>query len=159
MSFFQRNPIPEECAKKVCAELQTVLVTLIDLSLVAKQAHWNVFGEHFLSVHEKLDEVVESARTGSDTIAERMVQLGHAADGRAATVASSSPIEKYPEGFVHVDETLKQICDRLLAVSTALRTAIESVSEHDPLTEDQLIAIGQEVEEHLWMLQAMAKKS
>ena len=31
--------------------LQQTLVDLIDLSLVAKQAHWNVVGRNFRSVH------------------------------------------------------------------------------------------------------------
>lgn len=157
MSFFPRNPMAEEDSKKVCTCLQHVLVNLIDLTLVSKQAHWNVFGQQFLSVHLKLDEVVETARAGADTVAERIVQLGFSADGRAKTVAADSDLAEYPEGFQSVPQTLELVCDRLLTVSQVLRKHIEHVGKVDPLTEDQLISIGQDIEEHLWMMQSMAK--
>ncbi len=155
MTFFPRNPLSKEHAKATADALQPVLVSLIGLALEAKQAHWNVFGTQFLSVHEKLDEVVASARSGADTVAERMAQLGVSPDGRAKVVAAEAPQPGYPDGFQNVPTTLKQMCDILLAVSQRLRESIEAVGDVDPLTEDQLIAIGQEIEEHLWMLQAM----
>ena len=58
------------------AALQAVLVDLVDLSLVAKQAHWNLVGPRFRSIHLQLDEVVDSSRLFSDTVAERAVTLG-----------------------------------------------------------------------------------
>lgn len=157
MSFFPRNPLSEDAAKTTANALQPALVCLVDLALKAKQAHWNVFGTQFLSVHEKLDDVVESARKGSDTLAERMVQIGFPADARASTVAAGGVEPDLPESFQNVPSTLKQMSDVLLAVSHRLRESIETVGDVDPLTEDQLIAIGQEIEEHLWMLQAMEK--
>ena len=155
MSFFPRNPLPEEHAKSTAAALQPVLVSLIDLTLEAKQAHWNVYGTQFLSVHEKLDDVVKSARDGADTVAERMAQLGFSPDGRAEVVAADAPQPGYPDGFQNVPTTLTRMCDILLAVAKRLRESIGETGGIDPLTEDQLIAIGQEIEEHLWMLQAM----
>jgi starvation-inducible DNA-binding protein len=44
------------------AALQASLVDLIDLSLVAKQAHWNLVGRQFHDVHLHLDELVSTAR-------------------------------------------------------------------------------------------------
>jgi starvation-inducible DNA-binding protein len=41
------------------AELQGVLIDLIDLSLLGKQAHWNLYGAHFRPLHLQLDEFVE----------------------------------------------------------------------------------------------------
>ena len=72
--------------------LQGALVDLVDLALVAKQVHWNVVGPRFRSVHLQLDEVVTSARTHSDVVAERASALGVTPDGRAATVASARAI-------------------------------------------------------------------
>ena len=46
--------------------LQKVLVNLIDLQLVGKQAHWNVVGPNFRDLHLNLDEVVDIAREGGD---------------------------------------------------------------------------------------------
>ncbi len=156
MTFTPRNPLPASAAEAVSQALQGVLVTLIDLSLVAKQAHWNVFGPQFLSVHEKLDEVVLNARDGLDVVAERMVQLGSPPDGRAATVAATSPLKAYPERFESVSSTLGAVSERLLQAAGAIRAAIAVAGEHDPLTEDQLIALAQPIEEQLWMFEAMA---
>ena len=44
---------------------QRVLVDLIALELVGKQAHWNIVGPNFRDLHLNLDEVVGIARTGS----------------------------------------------------------------------------------------------
>ena len=159
MSFFPRNPLNPEAATTVTQCLQDTLVTLIDLALQGKQAHWNVYGSQFLSVHEKLDEVVASARNGGDTLAERIVQLGRPADGRAGTVSSASPLPAYPDGMQSVPETLTAICDRLKQVSDLMYDAIRTCEEPDPLTGDYLIAINQELNEHLWMLQAMEKSA
>ncbi|MEM1013250.1 MAG: DNA starvation/stationary phase protection protein [Planctomycetota bacterium] len=159
MNPITRNPLSEEHAKTVGSCLQMMLPKLTDLGLAAKQLHWNVVGAEFLSVHEKLDEVVDTARNGADTVAERMVQLGQPADGRANKVVEDGKLsESLPTGFVSVPDGLTLICDRLIDAVKTNRRAIEGVGELDPLTEDHLIAIGQELEEQLWMLQAMEAK-
>lgn len=71
-----KSPLPETDLKVVAGALQGGLVDLIDLSLVAKQVHWNVTGPRFRSVHLQLDEVVDTARAHSDTVAERASALG-----------------------------------------------------------------------------------
>ena len=157
MSFFPRNPLSEEAAKAVCAALQKGLVALIDMALVGKQAHWNVYGTQFLSVHLKLDDVVKTARESADTVAERMAQLGHSPDGRLGTLQSQSPYEAYPDGFVPVPQTLTLVCDRLLTCSKVLRDIRKDIEEHDAPTDDLIQGIIEPLEEHLWMLQAMEK--
>ena len=44
------------------ANLQKVLVDLIELALQGKQAHWNVVGTNFRDLHLQLDELVDLAR-------------------------------------------------------------------------------------------------
>src|SRR5947199_2079594 len=45
--------------EEVGRELQATLVELIDLSLIGKQLHWNIFGRPFKPLHEHLDERLE----------------------------------------------------------------------------------------------------
>src|SRR5919108_3274878 len=78
--------------EEVCRELQATLVELIDLSLIGKQLHWNIFGRPFKPLHEHLDELVDSWRELSDTVAERAVALGIAPDGQAGTISQHSDI-------------------------------------------------------------------
>ena len=70
-------------------ELQVALTVLTDLSLLGKQAHWNVVGPLFRPLHLQLDEMIDAWRAAADAVAERAVALGHSPDGRAATVAAA----------------------------------------------------------------------
>ena len=84
------HPIPSTLGQAerdtTAAALQASLVDLVDLSLVAKQAHWNLVGRQFHDVHLHLDELVATARDYSDKVAERMSAIGVPPDGRARTV-------------------------------------------------------------------------
>src|SRR5438093_6332610 len=71
-------------------ELQATLVELIDLSLIGKQLHWNIFGRPFKPLHDHLDELVDSWRELSDTVAERAVALGYSPDGQAGASARAA---------------------------------------------------------------------
>jgi starvation-inducible DNA-binding protein len=81
--------------------LQTTLVELIDLSLIGKQLHWNINGRPFKPLHEHLDELVDTWRQLSDTVAEGVVALGIAPDGQAGRVNANSRIEPVDRGTRH----------------------------------------------------------
>lgn len=155
--MWKRSILNEEQTKTVATALQAVSVDLIDMALLAKQAHWNLRGPNFLAIHEKLDEVTASARNFGDEVAERMVMLGVAADGRSKTVAGSTRLEAYPEGFQSVQQTIALVADRLHTLINGLREARAAVEEADPVTEDMLIEISGEFEKQLWMFQASQK--
>ncbi|MFE9790188.1 Dps family protein [Streptomyces goshikiensis] len=149
-----KNALPEADLKVVGEALQGALVDLVDLGLVAKQVHWNVVGPRFRSVHLQLDEVVTSARTHSDVVAERASALGITPDGRAATVASSSAISGVPEGWVKDADAVRILVDGLSAVITRMRERIHATADPDPVTQDILIAVTGDLEKHHWMFAA-----
>ncbi len=80
-----RSTLPDEARRVSSEALQETLIDLLGLSLIGKQAHWNVVGPRFRSVHLQLDEVV--SRTHADTVAERAAALGVPPDGRPETIA------------------------------------------------------------------------
>jgi starvation-inducible DNA-binding protein len=86
--------------RAVAGELQRMLVDLVDLALIGKQAHWNVEGRQFRSLHRELDELVDAWRTLGDEVAERAVTIGAAPDGQAETIAGSTEIEPLPPGVL-----------------------------------------------------------
>jgi starvation-inducible DNA-binding protein len=134
--------------------LQGNLVNLIDLALLAKQAHWNVLGPNFRSIHLQLDEITDAVREASDEVAERITTLGITADGRSETVAGASQLSNYPGGFQSVPDTVTAVADGMKTTIDALRSAIEKLGEIDPISEDLLIGISGGLEKQLWMLQA-----
>ncbi|MEU3504336.1 DNA starvation/stationary phase protection protein, partial [Streptomyces hundungensis] len=115
--------------KVVGPALQGALVDLVDLSLVAKQVHWNVVGPRFRSVHLQLDDVVATARQHSDTVAERASALGVNPDGRAATVAGSSAIGTVPEGWIKDSEAVEVMVVALGRIVERMRERIASTDE------------------------------
>ncbi|MET7357695.1 DNA starvation/stationary phase protection protein [Streptomyces sp. NPDC005562] len=152
--YVVKSPLSEADLKTVSEALQGALVDLVDLSLVAKQIHWNVVGPRFRSVHLQLDEVVDTARQHSDTVAERASTLGVSPDGRAATVAQSSGIGKTPEGWVKDVDAVGALVDALGAVITRMRERVDATGEADPVSQDIFIGITADLEKHHWMFQA-----
>jgi len=149
-----RSILNDADTKTVANALQGVLVTLIDLSLVGKQAHWMLRGPEFKGIHEHLDLIIDAARLHSDAVAERMVTIGAPADGRAAAVAADSAIAEYPAGFITTAQTVSLVSDALHTTIAGLRKGIAAVEKPDPVSQDLLIGIAAELEKHLWLLQS-----
>lgn len=134
--------------------LQGTVVDLIDLSLIAKQAHWNVIGRNFRSVHLGLDELVAAARDFTDQAAERATAIGVSPDGRAATVSASAGTKGFGEGWTKDEQVTAAIVDNLAAVIDRLRDRIADTEAADPVTQDLLISITARLEQLHWMWQA-----
>jgi starvation-inducible DNA-binding protein len=149
-----KSTLPDTTLKIVGEALQGALVDLIDLSLVAKQTHWNVLGSRFRSVHLQLDDVVATARTHSDTVAERAAALGISPDGRAATVAAGTGIADVADGWQQDTQAVRTMVDALGAVIRRMRERLEELGERDLVTQDVLIQVTKDLEKHHWMFQA-----
>lgn len=154
MTRLKRHVVEGESRTKTIEALQACLTDLIDLALQGKQAHWNVVGPNFRSVHIQLDEIIDHTRVASDDVAERIVTLAEPADGRAAVVAEKSRLDAYPEGLQSVSDTVTLVADRMEKVIAGLRDAISVVGELDPISEDLLISQSSGLEKYLWMVQA-----
>ncbi len=140
----------------VSTVLQSTLVDLIDLSLVGKQAHWNVHGPNFRSVHLELDDLVADVRLAYDTVAERLAQLGIAPDGRAQTIADTSQVSDIGPGQLGADKVVRLLAERVDAVSQRIKDSLTSVEDDLP-TQDHLIAIAQTLDKRAWFLRSQQK--
>lgn len=149
-----RNSLSIEKQRSAAGELQGTLADLIDLALQAKQAHWNVRGSHFRSIHAQLDEMVSEYRTWSDLVAERIVTVGIPADGRARSVAESSSVADFPAGYVQDRDVVDAFIERLSEVSGLARERMDRLGEIDASSQDILIDVVLGMEKQLWMLQA-----
>ena len=143
--------LPKEMTQQTATELQAVLIDLIDLSLQGKQAHWNIVGPQFRTLHLELDDVIEDARKWADEVAERLRALGAAADGRASVVAKRTGLESLPEGIIADSEVLLRVTDQLATAAARGRASINRLDSTDKISQDILIQITKGLEKHLWM--------
>ncbi|MGO9248144.1 MAG: Dps family protein [Solirubrobacteraceae bacterium] len=138
------------------AELQGVLVTLIDLSLLGKQAHWNIVGPNFRPLHLQLDELIDAWRLASDAVAERAVALGYQPDGRSGTVAQRSTLSPLPEGQLLDRDVIVAFTALLTDVIGAIRERMDRLEDVDTVTADLLHGVVAGLEENLWMIRVQA---
>ncbi|WP_394614433.1 Dps family protein [Lentzea sp. JNUCC 0626] len=150
------SPLPDADRDAVGAVLQATLVDLVDLSLIGKQAHWNVIGKNFRSVHLQLDELVVLARNAADQVAERAAALGVTPNGKAKTIAESSGVPEIESGWLKEDQVVAAITASLASLISRMRARIDETDKPDLVTQDLLIGITQDLEQAHWMWQAQS---
>jgi starvation-inducible DNA-binding protein len=143
---------PFVASKALAGTLQGVLSDLLELQSQAKQAHWNIVGPTFRSLHLQLDDVASTARASADTVAERMRALGADPDGRSDTVARTTTLPELSSGRLETSTAASLILGRLHTVAGVIREASPDIADEDTSTGDLLNVALQELEEHAWML-------
>ena len=129
------------------------------LHLQGKQAHWNVIGTNFRDLHLQLDELVDFARAGSDTIAERMRALDAIPDGRSDTVAATTSLPQFPDYERNTAEVVDLITIRAYAVIETLRAVRDAVDAEDPSTADILHTQIDGLEKLAWLIKSENRKA
>ena len=150
-----KNDLPEQARAQLIELCNARLADAIDLQTQCKQAHWNVKGPDFISLHELFDEINEDVEEYVDLIAERAVQLGGTAEGTARSVAKRSTLPEYAAkaatGAAHVDA----LSSALAAFGKLARQAIDKSSEFkDADTADVFTEISRGTDNWLWFVEA-----
>jgi starvation-inducible DNA-binding protein len=149
-----KSPLAEPARQVTFDALQSTLVDLLGLSLIGKQAHWNIVGPRFRSIHLQLDEVVSAARSYSDTVAERAAALGLPPDGRPETIASAFTLPAPKDGWLRDEDVVGVMAETLGESIGRLRERIDATAQPDPVTQDLLLGITAELEKQRWMFEA-----
>lgn len=149
-----KSTIPDSALHVTGDALQSTLVELLGLSLIGKQAHWNVVGPRFRSIHFQLDEVVTAARTHADAVAERAATLGVPPDGRPGTVAKVFSLPAPDEGWLRDTEAVRVMTDALGTAIARLRERVDATEKADLVTQDLLISVTADLEKQRWMFEA-----
>ncbi len=154
MAAKQHEILSKDARDQVVNSMHSVLATLIDMALQAKQAHWNIRGPRFKSLHEHLDEIIDELRPASDEVAERIVTLGVPADGTLPALTKGTALATIHTGFLNDQQVAEGIAERLSQTIGCIRKSIGTVGEVDPVSEDLLIGIVAGLEKQLWMVQS-----
>ncbi len=150
--------IPHHIRGQIVELLQTRVSEGIDLTYQVKQAHWNVRGPRFFSLHKLFDKTYEHLQDNVDTIAERLVQLGGIAQGTIRSAVKISKLPDYPVGYITEDEHIELVSRGLANFSQTLRDDIERFAEwEDPGSADVLTEVIRAVDKDLWMVEAHRK--
>ena len=150
-----KNKLPSGTRAKSVDILQSRLSESIDMYAKLKQAHWNVKGKQFLSLHEIFGEVAGQVEAQSDDIAERIVQLGGIANGLLAKVVKNSALPEISSTETSQDKLVEAIADRLAQYGAGLLSdfvEVEKLGDHG--TGNMLIGFCQEIDKSLWKVES-----
>jgi starvation-inducible DNA-binding protein len=131
------------------------LADLIDLSLQAKQAHWNVKGPHFIGLHELFDQIHTDLGPLVDEVAERLVALGGMAEGTVGAVSRRTSLSAYPMNISGGRDHVDAFSTALANAGKQVRSAIDKATElGDADTADLFTEVSRDLDKKLWFVEA-----
>ena len=147
--------ISEDVRSQVVEILNQRLADAADLKSQAKQAHWNVKGMNFITLHELFDQVSTDMDPHVDDIAERITTLGGTALGTVRLAAQKSTLAEYPheitDGRDHVDALSNALAD----FGKNVRKDIDRTDDlGDKDTADLFTGISRSIDKLLWFVEA-----
>lgn len=138
---------------RVATDLNAQLAHLLDLAAAAKQAHWNVKGPNFQSLHALFDDASTEFRNFADDVAERAVALGSVAHGTVQDVGAGTTFSPYPTKTSDWQALTRELLTRCEAMAARLRASAGAMDD-EPATQDLYIEILRGLEKRAWMIEA-----
>jgi starvation-inducible DNA-binding protein len=150
-----RNNMDSNAKSVAMGLLNARVADAIDLALITKQAHWNLKGRQFIGIHEMLDGFRTQIDDFTDTMAERVVQLGGTALGTSQVVVKATGVKPYPTDIYAVKDHLHALIEAYGSVANAVRESIDAADEAgDADTADIFTEVSRGLDKQLWFLEA-----
>jgi starvation-inducible DNA-binding protein len=154
-TYRTKNDLPAKTRGKMIVLLNARLADSIDLQTQCKQAHWNVKGPDFISLHELFDKVNEDVEEYVDLLAERAVQLGGVAEGVIQGVVKKTQLKPYGAKGGSGRDHVEALASALAAYGKLVRTAIDTSDRAgDKDTSDIFTEISRGTDKWLWFVEA-----
>lgn len=153
--FRTRVDIPAKQREKLVGLLNQHVAESLDLYSQVKQAHWNVKGKHFYSIHKLTDKFADEVSEFVDDLAERATALGGYVHGTVRMAAESTTLPEYPMDIVDGMDHVQALVDRIGHYANSVRSAIDKSEElGDKDTADLYTEISRLVDQRLWFFEA-----
>ena len=149
------NSLPEEQRAKLVELLNRRLADGIDVMLQARQAHWNVKGPQFITLHALFGKVADGVEGYVDLLAERVVQLGGDAECTAYQVTRRTSLDRYPLAIADGNGHIEALAAVLACFGKHIRYAIGQAADLlDADSADLFTEISRGTDRWLWLLEA-----
>ena len=117
--------------------------------------HWNLKGNHFFSLHAKLEELYEEAGDILDEVAERILALGGNPVSHMKEALEMATIKELGDGPKSTDETIRTlISDTDYWIKDSKEIADLADKEDDNVTNDMFNGFTKTYQKLAWMLKA-----
>jgi starvation-inducible DNA-binding protein len=142
--------------EQVAEALSRFLATTFTLYMETLNFHWNVTGEHFMTLHTLFEEQYEELRLASDEIAERVRALGVVCPGTFREFGKLSAIsepESLPKSEMNMVEQLLKHHELASKEANAVLEIAEKAS--DDVSVDMMVGRMKVHDKTAWMLRSI----
>ncbi|WP_342388365.1 Dps family protein [Salinicoccus bachuensis] len=120
--------------------------------------HWYVKGHNFFSLHDKFEELYDTASTYVDELAERLLAIGGEPIGKQSDAIEKASV-KEAEYDIDANEMVKQLAQDYDTVIKELDEGIKiAEAAGDDRTADIFIGMITDIEKNNWMLKSFLGK-
>ena len=154
-TFRTHVDLTAEKRETLIALLNQHVAESLDLYSQVKQAHWNVKGRHFYSIHTLTDTFASEVIEFVDDLAERATALGGYVFGTVRMAAEATSLPEFPTDAVDGMEHVQALVERIGQFANSVRAAIDKADElGDKDTADLYTEISRLVDKRLWFFEA-----
>ncbi|GGD02491.1 DNA starvation/stationary phase protection protein [Enterococcus sp. DIV0242_7C1] len=141
--------------------LNQLVADLSQFSVVIHQTHWYMRGPEFLTLHPKMDELMDEINDQLDVISERLITLDGAPYSTLQEFADHTGIEDEIGTYERtIPERMEKLVEGYRYLADLYQKGIDvSGDEGDDSTQDIFIANKTDIEKNIWMLQAKLGKA
>lgn len=154
-----RIDLQEKDRIEIIAILNKSLASAADLQAQLKQAHWNIKGMEFISLHKLFDEIAEQVSDHVDTIAERITSLGGTALGTIQEATKNTSLRNYPIDIFQAKDHIEHLAHNFAILAELSRKNIKITEQlGDMGTSDLYIDFVRMLDKNLWFIEAHLQK-
>jgi len=156
---FTKMSLPEKDRIEIVGILNKTLASASDLYAQLKQAHWNIKGESFISLHLLFDKVAEEVEDRVDIIAERIMALGGTALGTIQATVNNTELRVYPTDIFSAKDHIEHLTHNMAILGELARKNIDLTDElNDMVTNEIYVDFAKMLDKNLWFIEAYSQK-